>query len=777
MKLFVRFLLPLITLLGIMAYLMVPLATHFTQQWFTRDLDLRSRLLLTTLQENVAPLLASTKKLDQKKGLEILKKATQDERLMAVGFCDTDERLLLKTELFPDSITCATLRELPAHIGLIVSDPNGDIHLAYGFLDAPTPAPESQQQLEPARETLPTTNGNQAKTSSPVLGKLVFLHDMGFATRRSEKSRNYIFAIFMTIASITALTTMLIARWSQLSWLKTVRGIVGGVRASGLNFRTEQREFLPILKDLRILVRQLESSERMEEPLNHSWSAKSIKEILKHHLSGEEVIVVSNRQPYIHNNIQGTVEVQSPASGLVTAVEPILRACSGVWIAHGNGTADKDVVDFRDRIKVPPRKPEYDIHRIWLTKEEEQGYYYGFSNEGLWPLCHNAHIRPTFRKEDWDHYVSVNEKFCDAVVQDAKTDEPVVLVQDYHFALLPRMIRKRLPKATIITFWHIPWPNAEAFGICPWRKELLHGLLGSSIIGFHTQFHCNNFFDCVDRYLEARIDKETNSISYRGKISEVRSYPISVEWPPHKLADIPTVQQCRADVCAINNIDPESKIAIGIDRLDYTKGIIERFRAVEKLLESTPHMLGQFTLIQIAAPTRSTIPAYQNFESEVRRTAAEINSRFGTQTYSPIILKVKHHEPEDVFRYFRAADVCLVTSIADGMNLVAKEFIATRDDESGVLILSMFAGASKEMLEALIINPYDIEQAAEALKKSITMPSSEQQIRMRAMRAIVKECNVFRWAGRMLIDASKIRRRNQFYQTLSEENFMADRLF
>jgi trehalose 6-phosphate synthase len=424
---------------------------------------------------------------------------------------------------------------------------------------------------------------------------------------------------------------------------------------------------------------------------------------------------------------------------------------------------------------VPPRKPEYEIHRIWLTKEEEQGYYYGFSNEGLWPLCHNAHIRPTFRKEDWDHYVSVNEKFCDAVVQDAKTDEPVVLVQDYHFALLPRMIRKRLPKATIITFWHIPWPNAEAFGICPWRKELLHGLLGSSIIGFHTQFHCNNFFDCVDRYLEARIDKETNSISYRGKISEVRSYPISVEWPPHKLADIPTVQQCRVEVCAINNLDPESKIAIGIDRLDYTKGIIERFRAVEKLLESTPHMLGQFTLIQIAAPTRSTIPAYQNFESEVRRTAAEINSRFGTQTYSPIILKVKH--PEDVFRYFRAADVCLVTSIADGMNLVAKEFIATRDDESGVLILSMFAGASKEMLEALIINPYDIEQTAEALKRAITMPSSEQQIRMRAMRAIVKECNVFRWAGRMLIDASKIRRRNQFYQTLSEENLMVGRLF
>ncbi|MFZ9521760.1 MAG: alpha,alpha-trehalose-phosphate synthase (UDP-forming) [Silvanigrellaceae bacterium] len=777
MKLFVRFLLPLITLLGIMAYLMVPLATHFTQQWFTRDLDLRSRLLLTTLQENVAPLLASTKKLDQKKGLEILKKATQDERLMAVGFCDTDERLLLKTELFPDSINCSALRELPAHIGLIVSDPNGDIHLAYGFLEAPTSAPESHQQLEPARETLPTTTGTQAKTSSPVLGKLVFLHDMGFATRRSEKSRNYIFAIFMTIASITALTTMLFARWSQLSWLKTVRGIVGGVRASGLNFRTEQREFLPILKDLRTLVRQLESSERMEEPLNHSWSAKSIKEILKHHLSGEEVIVVSNRQPYIHNNFQGTVEVQSPASGLVTAVEPILRACSGVWIAHGNGTADKDVVDSKDRIKVPPRRPEYDIHRIWLTKEEEQGYYYGFSNEGLWPLCHNAHIRPTFRKEDWDHYVSVNEKFCDAVVQDAKTDEPVVLVQDYHFALLPRMIRKRLPKATIITFWHIPWPNAEAFGICPWRKELLHGLLGSSIIGFHTQFHCNNFFDCVDRYLEARIDKETNSISYRGKISEVRSYPISVEWPPHKLAAIPTVQQCRAEVCAINNLDPEAKIAVGIDRLDYTKGIIERFRAVEKLLESTPHMLGQFTLIQIAAPTRSTIPAYQNFESEVRRTAAEINSRFGTETYAPIILKVKHHEPEDVFRYFRAADVCLVTSIADGMNLVAKEFIATRDDESGVLILSMFAGASKEMLEALIINPYDIEQAAEALKKAITMPSSEQQIRMRAMRAIVKECNVFRWAGRMLIDASKIRRRNQFYQTLSEENFMADRLF
>ena len=242
--------------------------------------------------------------------------------------------------------------------------------------------------------------------------------------------------------------------------------------------------------------------------------------------------MVSNREPYIHVRTPDGIAVQRPASGLVTAIEPIMRACSGTWIAHGSGSADRDVVDAHDRVGVPQDDPAYQIRRVWLTPEQEAGYYYGFANEGLWPLCHIAHVRPTFRTADWEQYRQVNRIFAGAVAQEATSPDPIVLVQDYHFALLPRMIRELLPEATIVTFWHIPWPNPEAFAICPWRAELLDGLLGSSILGFHTQFHCNNFVDTVDRTLEARADRETFTVSYRGEPTAVKRYPISIEWPP-----------------------------------------------------------------------------------------------------------------------------------------------------------------------------------------------------------------------------------------------------
>ncbi|HMF87870.1 MAG TPA: trehalose-6-phosphate synthase, partial [Gemmatimonadaceae bacterium] len=521
---------------------------------------------------------------------------------------------------------------------------------------------------------------------------------------------------------------------------------------------SEQGELQPIADDLRALIRDLEAEHRLRDEEQLGWTPDTLRGILDRELRGQDVIVVSNREPYIHVRQGESIVVQRPASGLVTAMEPIMRACSGTWIAHGSGSADREVVDAKDRIPVPEDNPSYQLRRVWLSKEEEKGYYYGFSNEGLWPLCHIAHVRPTFRTSDWLQYEKVNRKFAEAIVAEAKSSDPIVLVQDYHLALVPRMVREKLPAATIITFWHIPWPNPEAFGICPWREELLDGLLGSSILGFHTQFHCNNFVDTVDRQLEARVDRETFSVSYKGQMTAVKRYPISIEWPPSVALRARPIEECRALIREQHQLSTDHAIGIGVDRLDYTKGLEERFRAVERMLELHPSWIGRFSFVQIAAPTRASIPEYSDYEHRVRDLAARINGRFPSN-YPAIILAVAHHEPQQVYEYYRAADLCFVSSLHDGMNLVAKEFVAARDDERGALILSQFTGAARELPEALIVNPYDSDQCAAALNVALTMPLKTQRARMRLMRNLIQEFNVYRWAGRMLLDAATMRRR------------------
>ncbi|MHB8839140.1 MAG: alpha,alpha-trehalose-phosphate synthase (UDP-forming), partial [Gemmatimonadaceae bacterium] len=345
------------------------------------------------------------------------------------------------------------------------------------------------------------------------------------------------------------------------------------------------------------------------------------------------------------------------------------------------------------------------------------------------------------------------------VVEEADSNNPIVLVQDFHLALVPRMIRDRLPGATIVMFWHIPWPNPEAFAICPWRRELLDGLLGSTVLGFHTQFHCNNFVDTVDRLLEARVDREMFTVTFRSELTAVKRYPISIEWPtpPALLAD--AVPACAANVRRRYGLPPDHAIGVGVDRLDYTKGIEERFRAVERLLELHPEWVGRFSFIQLAAPSRSSIEEYQDYAARVRALAERINSRFAAAAQPAIILQVAHHEPADVYVHYRAANVCFVSSLHDGMNLVAKEFVAARDDERGVLVLSRFTGAARELPEAFVVNPYDSDQCALALHLALTMPASEQRDRMRLMRGVIREFNVYRWAGRMLTDAADLRRR------------------
>jgi trehalose 6-phosphate synthase len=374
-------------------------------------------------------------------------------------------------------------------------------------------------------------------------------------------------------------------------------------------------------------------------------------------------------------------------------------------------------------------------------------------------LCHLAHARPIFRGDDWSAYEAVNRKFAAAVCEEATGEDPVVLVQDYHFALAPRFIREKLPRAVIISFWHIPWPNAERFGICPWHSEILEGLLGSSIVGFHTQLHCNNFLDSADRFLEARIDREGTAVVQHGRPTLVRPYPISIDWPNGWAAGAPPVEACRAQVLAELGLAKNALIAVGVDRLDYTKGIEERFLAVERLLERRPELLGRFSFVQLAAPSRSVIERYRELDDAVEKLAASINAKFQRGDWRPIILRRAHHEPPVVFIYYRAADVCYVSSLHDGMNLVAKEFVAAREDGAGVLVLSRFTGAASELPESLIVNPYDLEEASAALARAVSMPLEEQQDRMRAMRGHLTEFNVYRGAGRMLVDAARLRKR------------------
>jgi trehalose 6-phosphate synthase len=750
MRLSLRFVVPLLLALGLFAYAAVPLVDRLMLRWFSRDLDIRASLIATTVEEPLQNLIQAG---NRRRVLQFFTRLTQDERLFAVAFCPAEGGEAIATPSFPKEMSCAELETAEPGKSDLVQTSKGPVLV-------------SVRPLEVAEESPAGTT----PSIGAALGHLVLVHDMSFIARRSRETREYLFLFFVGLGLTVALITVVIAQLSWRGWIQGIRAMLRGERVilppgrrGSKGFGRPPAELGPIAKDLRALIEELEADHRSRDEEQLAWTPATLRDILHRELRGQEVIVVSNREPYIHMKRGAEIDVWRPASGLVTALEPIMRACSGTWIAHGSGTADRETVDKHDRVALPPPPDTstYRLRRVWLSPEEEAGYYYGFSNEGLWPLCHIAHVRPVFRTSDWEEYVRVNRKFAATVVEEAKSPDPIVLVQDYHFALLPRMIRQQLPAATIISFWHIPWPNPEAFAICPWREELLDGLLGSTILGFHTQFHVNNFVDTVDRQLEARVDREVFGVSYRGKTTAVRRYPISVEWPPEPELLATPVEQCRTVIRQRHNLPPDQAVGVGVERMDYTKGIEERLRAVERLLELEPQWIGKFTFIQIAAPTRIHIEEYRDYEARIRDLAMRINQRFPEAVQPPIILKIEHHQPDQIFEYYRGADLCMVTSLHDGMNLVAKEFISARDDERGVLILSLFTGAARELPEALIVNPYDTDQCAASLHLALTMSGAEQRTRMRLMRGLIQDFNVFRWAGRMLMDAAVMRRRER----------------
>jgi trehalose 6-phosphate synthase len=488
------------------------------------------------------------------------------------------------------------------------------------------------------------------------------------------------------------------------------------------------------------------------------WTAQALREWGGNRFSGQEILVLANRQPFTHDfDGDGRVTAVHSRSGLVSALEPLVRATSGVWIAHGSGSADRLMVDDRDGVDVAWADSTYRLRRVWLDDEEVDGYYQGFANEGLWPLCHRAYVRPIFRADDFNTYWRVNQRFVDALCEEARTRSPLVLVQDYHFALAPLMLRERMPDSSLSVFWHIPWPTWHSFEVCPMGRHLLEGMLGANLIGFQTPIDCRHFLDTVEHSLEAHIDREDFAITYAGRRSVVRSYAASIEWPDRHVAQSPAVETCREQVFDALGLPRPSRLAVGVTRLDYTKGIEEAFAAVERMIDCYPEYRGRFTFVQLAAPSRTRLPAYRELAERVRLAADRVNRRLGCDSWLPIVLLDAHHEPAEVYRFLRAADVCYVSSLHDGMNLVAKEFVAARDDEQGALVLSAFAGASRELREALIVNPYDVDSAAHALAAGLSMPREEQRRRMSGMRATVAEHNAYKWAARILTDMSRLR--------------------
>jgi trehalose 6-phosphate synthase len=601
-----------------------------------------------------------------------------------------------------------------------------------------------------------------------VIGSLAIVQDAGYIRAESLHIWREAFLRALAHVFLIVLITLLIVRWSiagpiarTAQWMRALRTgrVSSRQNANDLDlFRPLVREVAAFAESLHQARSAAETEARLRETGESLWTADRLAVHVRKRLDNGRLFVVSNREPYVHMRRGKSVEVIVPPSGVVTAIEPILRACDGTWIAHGNGDADLETVDAHDRLRVPPDDPHYSLRRVWLNQAEEEGYYYGFANEGIWPLCHIAHTRPIFRAEDWKYYQAVNLKFADALLEEMRdVEKPIVLVQDYHFALLPRLIKEKRPEARVAIFWHIPWPTPEAFDISPWRRELVDGLLGADLIGFHIQSHCNNFLHTVDRVVESRVDWEHFSVRRLDHLTLVQPFPISVDLAevqqPESTPDSYTERSALLKALGVE----ATFMGVGVDRVDYTKGILERFLAIERFLEKYPSYQGQFTFVQIGAPSRSHLKRYHDLMAEVEAESNRINRRFQTEKWKPIVFLNRQHNHQEIQRYYRAADLCLVTSLHDGMNLVAKEFVAARHDERGVLILSCFTGAAHELRDALQINPYDIDQTAEAIRFALNMEPEEKELRMRHMRKTVREHNVYRWAGSLIAELCELR--------------------
>jgi trehalose 6-phosphate synthase len=743
MRLTVRLLLaiwlPATVVFGVFAYV----AVEQQHRRATLDLERRAWLLGESLKEAVEPLLVKAAE-----GQKLPATATQIDRIigkfgtpgLGVAVYDGQGRLLVVTPEIGPALPSA----LPFVLGAI-------------------------QTAFPQKGFLAVDGRNTYCYSAPLfarerpIGVLAIFYDAtGIERERAELVRSHAirFAVLVSALSFVVLLVVQASVRNPLGrmalWARQLRA-GPGVPPPGV---PDPSLFGPLATEVTGLARSLARAQAATEreawlrlQAESVWTEERLKQFASARLGGRTLVVVSNREPVSHVWVGRRVEAQIPASGVVTAIEPIMRACGGVWVAHGSGDADRETVDERGTVGLPVDNPRYTLKRVWLSAEEEAGYYYGLANEGLWPLCHIVHARPTFRSADWLHYRAVNEKFADAVLAEiADVAEPAILIQDYHFALLPRLLKEKRPDAQVALFWHIPWPNPEAFGICPWQPEILEGMLGADLVGFHTQFHCNNFLDTVDRVVEARLDREHFSVVRGAHTTQVKPYPISVA--PEFLDEPP--RSSRGALLAELGLSSVEFLGVGVERIDYTKGLPERFEAIRRFFALHPEYRRRLTFVQLAAPSRSRIPRYRALEDEVEELVAAVNADLQAGDWRPILFLKGHHDHRTIWPFYRWADFCMVTSLHDGMNLVAKEFVSVRDDEDGALILSRFTGAARELRDAILVNPYDVDETAEAIRLAVEMTPGERRSRMARMRRTVREHNIYRWAGLLLADLSRL---------------------
>ena len=486
------------------------------------------------------------------------------------------------------------------------------------------------------------------------------------------------------------------------------------------------------------------------------WTRENLQKLIKDKMSDYLFVVVSNRQPYVHVLKKGKVECQRGAGGVITALDPVMQACDGIWVAYGGGEADRKATDDKGRIKVPPQDPSYTLKRVWLTKEEVDGHYYGYSNQALWPLCHMVFQRPVFKIDDWKYYCQVNKKFADAVLEEVGRRKAFIWIQDYHLTLLPKYLREAAGSQLIIAhFWHIPWPNYEAFRICPQKHEILEGLLSNDLLGFHIRYHCDNFLDVVDREIESKIDRERFSVIRQDHETIIRPYPISVDFEgTNKFSDSREVKSAMKELSDEYGLVGH-KVLVGLDRLDYTKGIPERLLAIGRLLDNHPELKEKIVFIQMGEISRIHIPKYKALNDEINSLVEEINWKHSSDSWKPIIMVRRHLSFDELIAFYRLGDLCIVSSLQDGMNLVAKEFLSSRSDEGGMLVLSQFSGAARELSDAILINPYDRNQFSEALFEALNLSREDSGKRINKMREVVKQNNIYRWAGKVLSELLK----------------------
>ncbi len=689
---------------------------------------------------------------------------------------------LARTALLADEKLAASLLSdrLDGHsrlIGMALFRADGSLLAAGNGVGelAPTVQPVVSEALRSASDAAAVIRESQGTTHISVrpvlnsvrelLGAIAVLHDAQYAEDRMTRGllRSLFWSLAVGLGTFLVTTGLAWALFERpllllADWMRRLRfGSTPEAPPKGLPVSRLADESVHLAASFRAA--RSKEQEKAHEVVRSDkmWTRDRLRSHAIHALQGKALVVVSNREPYMHQLKEGRPTLVRPASGLVTGLDPVLRACGGLWVAHGAGDADRQMSDVQGCVPVPPEDPRYTLKRVWITKEEEQGYYYGFSNEGLWPLCHLTHERPIFRVGDWQQYVSANQRFANAVLSEIGKEDAIVMVQDYQLALVPGMLKAVRPDLRVGLFWHIPWPNPEAFRICPYRVEILKGMLGADLIGFHLQQHCNNFLDTVDRMVEARLDWDRFSAELQGHTALVRPFPISVQpWSEREVAHGAELEEQIRMLRKQYQIE-QGVIAVGVDRIDYTKGLSERFKAIERFFEKYPEYKGQLTFVQLGAPSRTHIPRYRDLVTELETLADAINWKLQTESWKPIRFLVGHHEGQTVYAFLKMARICVVSSLHDGMNLVAKEFIAAKSesdgqvigDESsdGVLVLSEFAGAARDLPDAIIVNPYDTEDFANAIMQAFTMEPKERRERMTRMRFKVEEFNIYRWAS------------------------------